>query len=420
MRRFLLSLLLALLLCVYFSDRIIGFALEPVLEKKLTALFGMPFQIGSLQANPVTGHVVARNVQFFNQPEYSYAPHLHVRELEFEIWFPDLLNKYVNIRRLILKEPFYLIERQLISSEKRSNIMDWVLHIRSWYKERKKKRAEDASGDSKDSTSWRVVISNILIQNGTFIYDDRVLSDVANRFVFRKITGNMSGFEWPVKDPSNLIQTLNMRGELGEKFPAPVEVHGSANFPTGQVSFDLEGRVHGGTLAEYRRFWSDFPIEIQEGQFDLNIRMFCDKKKVQSESHLRLYGLKVIPSGAPTDLIWGLPMTGALGFLQNQKEMILKVPVSGDITDPKFSFYTAFAKAFQDALGQKVQSGVKMIATAPVKLAEQTRSVVVQAPAVIAVQTRAVVQAPEKLATEITNKIEQIGTLMAPPKGDAK
>ncbi len=419
MRRFLLSSILALLLGVYFIDRIVGVVVDPVLERTLTNLFGMPFQIGSLQANPFTGHVTAHNVQFLNQPAYSYAPHLYVREMEFDIKFQDLLHKYVNIRRVVLKEPFYLIERQMIAAEKRSNITDWIDHIRAWYKERKKRRP-DQPDDSKDDTSWRVDISNILIVKGVFIYDDRIFSDVANRFVFRNIEGNMSRFEWPVKNPADLIQTVNFRGTIGEKFPAPVEVHGNANFPGSLVSFDLEGRIHGGTVSEYRRFWSDFPIEIQQGNFDLNIRMFCDKKKVRSESHLRLYDLKVIPAGAATDLIWGLPMAGALGFLQNQKEMLLKVPVSGDITDPKFNFYTAFAKAFQDALGQKVESGVKMIAIAPVKLAEQTKAVVVQAPAVIAVQTRVVVQAPEKLATEITNKIEQIGTFMAPPKGEEK
>ncbi len=414
MRRFLLIVLLALTAGLYFSDRIAGAFILPVLEAKLSRLFGMPFQANSLRANLVTGRVTARAVQFMNQPGYSYAPHLHVREMIFYIDFPALREKRVDISRIELIEPFYLIERRNFEGGKASNIKDWINNIKA----RRKKKKEEAPPKpaEKKGPSWQVNIHNILIRRGVFIYDDHTQSDISNRFVFHHLEGNMSGFEWPAGDPAHLKQTLNLRGLIGDRYPAPVEVHGAANFPTGKVSFDLEGRIHGGTMAEYRRFWSDLPIVIQEGQFDLHIRMFCDQKKVKSDSQLRLYDLKVAPGASASDLFWGIPMTGALGFLQNEKEILLKVPVSGDITDPQFDFYRGFSKAFQNSLGQKLQGGVKILTQTPGVLVEQTRSVVSKAPGMIVQAPAAIVQAPEKLAAEITTRIENIGTAVVPKK----
>lgn len=412
MRRFVLLFLLVLTTGVYFSDRLAGMFLAPFLEGKLSRLFGMSFQIQTMTANLMTGHVRARGVQFVNQPAYSYSPHLSVRELVFDINFPALLKKSVEIRRIEMIEPFYLIERRQFENGSSSNIRDWIRHIKG----RKKKKKTEEPPEKKPSSSWTVRIDNIAIRRGVFIYDDQRASDTANRFVFHHLEGGMSGFEWPAGDPADLKQTLHLRGLIGDRFPAPVEVHGAANFPTGKVSFDLEGRIRGGTMAEYRRFWSDLPIIIEEGHFDWRMRMVCRQKKITSESELRLYDLKVVPASSGTDLIWGLPMTGALGFLQNEKEIVLKVPVSGDITDPQFYFYKAFSKAFQEAFGARLQSGVKLLTQTPAALVGQTKSVVVKAPAMIVQAPAAIVQAPEKIASEITTQFENIGTLVAPKK----
>lgn len=411
MRRFVLVFLLALTAAFTFSDRIAGALLDPYLESSLRRLFGMTFKVNSLRADLFTGRVSARGVSFVNQPGYSYSPHLSVRELDFHVDFPALLRKKVLISRIEMNEPYYLIERRAFSEESSSNLRDWIRYMKA----RKKKKKQEHQDEEKP-TEWEVRIDFISIRRGVFIYDDQRSSDSANRFVFRDLDGGMSGFVWPAGNPSDLKQTVHLRGLIGESFPAAAEVHGKANFPTGRVSFDLEGRIRGGQMFDYRRFWSDLPILIEEGRFDWRMRMICREKKVESQSELRLYGLKVVPAVKGADLLWGLPMTGALGFLQNEKEILLKVPVAGDITDPQFYFYKAFSKAFQDALGSRLQGGLKLLTQTPAALVEQTKTVVVKAPSVLVQTPSAIVQAPEKIAGGITSQIETIGTLVTPKK----
>jgi len=354
---------------------LLGRFLKPVLERTLTSLFGMPVGLESLQADIFTGQVTASGLDFHNQPEYSDAPHLWVRRLEFTVAVRALLDQQVVISRADFYEPYFLIERRKTQDGKLTNIVTWVRHIKAW----KAGRPKGPPGGK----GWTVEIPVINIHGGTFIYDDRTNPLLENRFVFDRLEGGLEGFQWPTESPVNLTQAVTLKGFFGAERPAPFEITGNANFATREVSFDLQGKTTQGKIGEYKRFWKDVPIDVHEGSFDLQIRMICVQKMIRTRTHLRLYDLKVFPGARPTEFFLGLPYTTALGFLQSQKEIHLRVPVSGWIQDPKFEFNRAFGQAFQKSLTKKIQGSLKAIKATPLILAEQTGKVVTETQAKI-------------------------------------
>ena len=367
---------LVLLFVFLTHDRLLGMIAEPRLEKQLTWLFGMPVEIKGLRAS-LLGKVKAGRVVFWNQQEFAPGPHLEVEGLEFDIDIPALFEKRVKIREIRLDRPYYLIDRIPTPEGPRNNVITWYRHIQS-----KGKSPLPASGTP--SRKWRVAIDKIRLRDGAFTFHDRSGKDAEKKFVFQKLDGALGNFVWPTPDPSLLSQTVKVSGTFGEFYPAPFEIEGRANFATSKVSFNLEGLIREGLLAEHKRLWEGSSIQILDGTFELTSRTICLRNELQSYNDLILKSPRVAPGPSATDKVWGLPKTATMAFLQNQKTIHLKVAVHGNISDPQFEFPQAFRTAFQQALARRAKAGISLIADGSLKLASQTRTVVQKTPGTLA------------------------------------
>ncbi|HTL47343.1 MAG TPA: DUF748 domain-containing protein [Verrucomicrobiae bacterium] len=396
-RRFLFfcALAVAFTVCV---DNLVGKAVDPYLERLLANLFGCPVRIEALQMNIITGRVHVSGFEIRNPPGFSETPHLWAKSLDFSLDFLGLLQHKVLISKVTFQDLFFLIERQQFPDDKWSNIRKWVHHIRD--------RNDDKPEGPEESPSWIVDIAKIEFHNSTFIFDDRTRADHENRYVFDRLDGSLDGFHWPTDSPTDLHQKVHVKGIMGADGPSTLEIDGDANFATKHVSFDLTGYAKGGKINEYRRFWKEYPIQVQDGKFDLAIRMICMDRQIKTQTMLRLYELSVMPGGKPAELFLGVPYTAALAFLQSQKEIHLKIPVSGDIREPEFEFNRAFGRAFQESLSHKMQSGIRALTVAPVILAEKTGKAV----------TETVVGTQEKL----TGGLEKITSFVVKKEAEPK
>ena len=107
--------------------------------------------------------------------------------------------------------------------------------------------------------------------------------------------------------------------------------------------------------------------------------------------------------------VWGLPFLASLSFLQQQKEIHLKVPVNGVITDPQFDFTKAFRDAFQESLKNHTVNGIKLLTSAPTRIVNGTQEIAKKTPAKLA-------EGLEK----IVNQIEKATTAVSPPPAEAQ
>ena len=230
-------------------DRLVGMYLEPRLETRLTELFGMSVSIQGLRVNPFAGIVRASRLTFMNQPEFADKPHLDVEGLHFDIDLLALKQHQVKIRRIYLNKPFYFIDRTLTPEGPRNNVTTWFLNIKQKVHKAKPKELSK----QEPSAPWKVQIGRIQLNNGTFIYHDRIKEGSEKKFVFKNIKGYLSKFEWPTSDPSYLSQGVRVKGHFGESYSAPFWIDGFANFATRHVGFDLNGEIRRRSCASGER-----------------------------------------------------------------------------------------------------------------------------------------------------------------------
>jgi hypothetical protein len=367
-----LPLILVFLLLWFGLPAALGAYLEPRIEKTLTDLFGMKFSVDRLRVNPLSGMVSGSSVVFGNPPGYSDRPHLIVSRMDVRLLWPSLFRKDIRILRIDLDHPVYYLERREFEPGRRVNAAS------AWWNYIKSRRKPSPPNDDK---RWTLLIDHIKIHRGTFIYHETNFDgSLRKRFFFSQLDGYYDRLSWPTVSPSRLSQPVRLAGLFGEKYPAPFWIEGRANFITSQVSFDLNGQIDRGNVLEHRRIWEGLPIDFVRGGFSLVSHTVCVRREMVSKNLLVLRDVRVVPDAHPTEFIWGVPMTGVVAFIQNQRRIRLNVRVRGNIKDPRFDFQLAFRRAFERALERRVERGVHLITTAPGLIARQTFDLVGQAP----------------------------------------
>ena len=350
------------------------FILPDYFGSLLTDLFDMPVKMESLFINPVSGEASAENIEFKNPERFSRAPHLSAARLHFQIDLLELLNKRVQMDYVYFENLFYSIERRSDGENYRSNIGHWIAHMKNRNALRRAKR--ESKGLPHTKTKWVVDIHSIQIQNGTFIYDSRRKYDRLQQYYFDRINAELKGFHWPSPDYKAMNQTLRLTARIGEEYPAPLEIHGRADFATSHVSFDLEGKIPEGDIREFERFWSHLPIRVESGKFTLETRFQSLDKHIESKNTLLLKNHKIRSEGQSLDKLWGVSWVTLTRFLQSKNEIKLDVPVNGELNSPRFEYAQAFTEATRTALREHVSTGVKTFIDAPAVIAAQTKELV--------------------------------------------
>lgn len=360
---------LSLLLFICFSLATEVF-LPRYFEDLLQRLFGMPIRIESIQVNPFSGRGTASRVEFVNPEGFSRAPHFLAERLHFQIHWTRLFKKSVDMDYVYLEDLYFLIEKRIKGETRRSNLMHWVRHIKEWKAQRRR------NSKSSGPTKWTVSIKRIEIHNGVFVYDSRRDFDTLQQYRFDRIYGVLTDFKWPSADYAAMNQTLRLTARIGEEYPAPLEIHGRADFATKHVSFDLEGMIPDGDVREFERFWSHLPVRVESGSFRLNTRFLCVDKNLETQNVLEIRNLDVRTHGNPIDRLWGVSWVTMIKFLESKELVTLDVPVTGMVNNPNFEYSRAFSDAVKKNMSQYVNSGLKVFVEAPAQIAAQTKELV--------------------------------------------
>lgn len=331
---------------------LINEALELCLEAKLEDLFGLRVTIDDLKFDYKTGDLETGFIEFFNPKGYSERPHLQGKRLELNVNLQALKERRVEISHIDLYDGYYLIETRKTDGTGFNNVLAWFRHMRPLNRKKKPPKPENKR--------WLTKIDEISLHN--VIFELRLLGNPENEknFYFTELEGTLYGFRKP-NDISVMSQRVELKGLMGRIKPAPFEITGVSNWATSKISFDLKGKTERGDMRDYEFLLQDMPVELVSGEIELETHAKCFQKDLRADSLLKIYDLEVKPKKGVREFISGTPMLATLGFIQSQKMIELKMPVEGNISDPKFGLSEAFRLAFREAFGKHVSNGVQAI-----------------------------------------------------------
>lgn len=349
------AIILAVLFLFY--DRLLGMALEPFLEKKLTDIFDMPITVTGMRVRLRPLHVHVEKFVIYNPVDFRRRDHFTARGVDLYLDPRLLKNKFIRITLAHFREAIFAVESYMTPRGSRTNVKIWYYHMGLDHESPVPavpypKPPPDNAGEP----NWRVKIDRLELENGTIEIEDR-RSLPEERWVFKRLKGFWAGFDFMSNYVSpTFTEYIKLEGTFGENPPAVFRGEGKCQFADGD-NFDVTTEILSGSLLEYDFLLKGLPGDVIGGTFDLFSKMTCVESNLDSKNRLLMKSLKLSPTA--TQAIFKYSLDAVRLLLESQKTVELNINVKGDIGDPKFGFFTAFTKAFQKALIDKAAFSLK-------------------------------------------------------------
>ncbi len=174
-----------------------------------------------------------------------------------------------------------------------------------------------------------------------------------------EITGKVGSFGTRSAAPAD----VELQGQVNGN--APLEVSGSVN-PLAPMAFvDLKAKANGVELTDlsaYSTKYTGYPIT--RGMLTIDVHYLLDQQKLTAENHIFIEQLTFGDKVASRSAI-NLPIRLAVTLLKNSRGQIdLHLPISGSLSDPKFSIGGLILHVFMNLIAKAVTSPFSLIASA--------------------------------------------------------
>ena len=187
-----------------------------------------------------------------------------------------------------------------------------------------------------------------------------------DNFIKPNYTANMTGLGGTVStlaSDSAEPATMSLAGKIDDD--APVDINGRLNPLAPKLFLDIEGRTKGvdlPRLTPYSVKYAGYPIV--KGKLSMEVKYKVENEKLAANNHLFLdqltFGDKV---DSPTAT--KLPVLLAVSLLKNSKgEIDINLPISGTLTDPKFSVGSVIIQIIVNLLTKVVTAPFTLLAAA--------------------------------------------------------
>ena len=203
-----------------------------------------------------------------------------------------------------------------------------------------------------------ITVSAITFDNGKVDYtDDFIQPNYSANLT--DITGSVGKIGTQLTAPADVAMQGHVNGS------APLDISGSVNPLAPMALVDLKVKADGIELtgfSPYTTKYTGYPIE--KGTLTLNVHYLLNQGQLTAENHIFLdqltFGDRVANSTAAN-----LPIRLAVSLLKNSKgEIDLNIPISGSLSDPKFSLGGIILHAVVNLIMKAITSPFTLLASA--------------------------------------------------------
>jgi hypothetical protein len=215
-----------------------------------------------------------------------------------------------------------------------------------------------ASASSAAAPPAQIHIGQITLANGNLNYTDNFIKPnyTAN---ITQLAGKIGAFG---TDTSNAPADVTLQGSLDNN--SPVNINGTINPLTPVAFLDIKANANDVELTHltpYSGKYAGYPIT--KGRLTMDVHYQLDQGKLNADNHIVLnqltFGDRMEGPG-----ISHLPVKLAVALLKDSNGNIdIHVPVSGSLSDPKFSLGGVIWQAFVNLLKRAVTSPFRLLAS---------------------------------------------------------
>ena len=200
-----------------------------------------------------------------------------------------------------------------------------------------------------------------IADQGEFHFEDKSVSPPFTT----KVTISEAGLTRLDSGKPEQSSTMSLVGKIGEY--TDVSIQGTLTPFTERLGFDLVAKIDDFDLPGLSPYLVQLiGYKVKSGHFDADIELRSLQGDLEGKSKFKISDAEVAPADAEImERFEGqlrVPLPTALAVLKDSKNKIkLKVPITGDITDPTFNFTDAFNQALVKGMTKAAVSYLKYI-----------------------------------------------------------
>jgi Domain of Unknown Function (DUF748) len=203
-----------------------------------------------------------------------------------------------------------------------------------------------------------IEIGKITLDNGHVNYSDNFIqpnyaADLTD------IRGDIGKFGTGTTEPASVLIDGEVNGS------SPIDISGSLNPLAPKASLDIRAKADGVELTGLTPYSSNYAgYPILKGTLTLNVHYLLKDGNLTAENHIFIdqltFGERIEGSKASK-----LPLRLAIALLKNSKGQIdLDIPVSGSLSDPKFSVTDVILSALKNLIIKAATAPFSLLASA--------------------------------------------------------
>jgi Domain of Unknown Function (DUF748) len=203
-----------------------------------------------------------------------------------------------------------------------------------------------------------VTVDAIAFDNGKVDYTDDFINPhfTAN---LSDIVGKVGKIGTHLNDPADVSLQGHVNGS------APIDISGAVNPLAPMASIDIKAKADGIELTNFSPYttkYTGYPIE--KGTLTVDVHYMLNQGQLTADNHIFIdqlfFGDRVANSTAAN-----LPIRLAVSLLKNSKgEIDLNIPISGSLSDPKFSLGGIILHAVVNLIMKAITSPFSLLASA--------------------------------------------------------
>ncbi len=215
---------------------------------------------------------------------------------------------------------------------------------------------DSGSDAATDDTPWSVSIPTVLISNGKIDFMDQSLP-----IEFRTLIGDLNGRIEGLSSAADATAQVGLKGSVDGY--APVALDGTANPLKTPPSIDLRLTFDGVDLARVTPYSGTYAgYAIDRGLLDLDLKYELQDNHLQGNNEVIIDQLKLGKKVA-SDKAVNLPLQLAISLLTDANGVInMRVPVAGDLDDPKFKLGGVIFGAFVNLITKAATAPFSLLA----------------------------------------------------------
>lgn len=311
-------IILSFVICMIFILQILLYLLpKEYLIQRLNKFVPTDFKVSDIDVNLLKRRIAFSNLRLANPDGFGSEDILWVRKVYIDIALIPIFFKKIYLRRVILKEPYFLIETDENGS----------LNVRLLFKDRFKQESREVKykGAVERNDSANFICKKIKLQDASVEYVNYKIHPTGASFLITQLNGYISDIQKVTLNKDKMPTQFELEGvitPISGQQGGMVRLSGIGDFLSKKINFDAKIKIRDFQLPYFRDFFTkEIMLYPSKGRMDISSNIRCRDNVLDGIQAVEIKDLRlaVADNVTPETNVFQQPINRIIDFFSGYK-----------------------------------------------------------------------------------------------------